>query len=325
MNKWRRKATFVVASLCVFVCGVTAAEAAWPDHSIRLIVGYTPGGGADVLARLVAQKLADSIGQPVVVENKAGAGGIVAATYVAQAPADGYTIILITSNHTVPLDTNEKLPYDPLKSFTPISALAYLPSILVVNAALPARSVKDFIALAKSKPGKLNFGSTGTGTAQYMDMVLFEKAAGVDIVSINYGGAAPILVALLGDEIQVTSQPITAYLPQLQAGKVRALAISGATRSPLLPEVPTYREGGEPKGFNSTENWYGIVGPAGLPPDIVRKLHDELVKAVTSKPVQDVFAQQGFVTLASTPDAFATTIGNDITRWGNLVSAAQSK
>ena len=325
MTNWRRIATFAVASLCATVCGMTAAQAAWPEHTIRMIVGYPPGGGTDVLARLLAQKLSESIGQPVVVENKAGAGGIVGASYVAQAPADGYTIIMITSNHTVPLDTKEKLPYDPLKSFTPISAIAYLPSILVVNATLPVKTVKEFIDLAKTRPGKFNFGSTGPGTAQYMDMVLFGRAAGIDIVSVNYGGAAPILVALLGDEIQVTSQPITASLPQLQAGKVKALAISGKSRSPLLPEVPTFQEGGEPKGFVSTENWYGIVGPAGLPAPVVARLHDELVKAVKGPQMQDALAQQGFVTLASTAEAFAVTMSDDIVRWGSVISAVQGK
>jgi tripartite-type tricarboxylate transporter receptor subunit TctC len=320
MKNWRMTFCAVLGALAF---GTATAEAAWPDYTIKLIVGYPPGGGTDILARVLAQQLTASIGQSVVVENKPGAGGIIGASTVAQATPDGYTIILLTSNHTVP-DAATKLPYDPLKSFTPISTIAYLPGLLVVSPKLPVKTLADFIAMAKAQPGVLNFGSPGPGSAQYMDMLLFMKSAGVTMVSVPYSGAAPTLVAILRNDIQVTSSPITGFLPAVKSGQLKALAVSGTKRSPMLPDVPTYPESGGPSGFTGSENWYGIAGPAGLKPEVVKILHDRLVQAIATPLVQTTLAQQGFITIADTPEEFAKTIGDDMARWSALEKSTRA-
>ena len=221
-------------------CHAVAAET-FPAKPVRFLVGYAPGGGADVLARVIARRLSEAWGQPVVVENRAGAGGTIAAGTVANAAPDGYTILMITSNHTVP--SNEvKIAYDPVRSFTPIVEIAYIPSALIVNAALGVSSVKELIDVAKAKPGALNFGSTGPASQQFMDMQLLMQSAGIRMVNVTYKGAGQIVVALLANEVQLGLQPITAFLEAIRSGRLRALALTGQTRSRLLPDVPTYSE-----------------------------------------------------------------------------------
>jgi tripartite-type tricarboxylate transporter receptor subunit TctC len=315
----------ILAAFLLLALSAFAATTTFPTKPVRFVVGYAPGGGADTLARIIARALSEKWTQAVVVENRAGAGGVIAANLVANAPADGYTFLLITTNHTVPSTEFKTASYDPVKSFTPIIEIAYIPSALLVNPAIRAGSLKELIELAKSKPGELNFGSTGPGTAQFMDMHLLMRATGMKLVNVTYKGAGPILIALLANEIQLTVQPITAYLETIKAGKVKALAVTGATRSRLLPGVPTYTETGAARGFEATENWYGIVAPAGLSKDIVRKLHDDVVSAINAADVQRLMADQGYVTVAGSPEQFANRIVSDLSKWSKLLKSVDTK
>ena len=243
-------------------CRAVAAET-FPAKPVRFLVGYAPGGGADVLARVIARRLSEAWGQPVVVENRAGAGGTIAAGTVANAAPDGYTILMITSNHTVP--SNEvKIAYHPVRSFTPIVEIAYIPSALIVNAALGVSSVKELIDVAKAKPGALNFGSTGPASQQFMDMQLLMQSAGIRMVNVTYKGAGQIVVALLANEVQLGLQPITAFLEAIRSGRLRALAVAGKTRSRLLPDVPTSSEIAALRGFEGSANCTGSLARRDL-------------------------------------------------------------
>ena len=315
---------FLSAVLTHATSYAAAPADAFPTKPVRFIVGYAPGGGTDVLTRIIARKLSDAWGQPVVVENRAGAGGTIAAGMVATAPPDGYTILMITSNHTVP--TNEvKITYDPAKSFTPVTEIAYIPSALIVSPPLRVSSVKELVDIAKAKPGTLNFGSTGPGTAQFMDMHLLMQAAGISMVNVTYKGAAPIQIALLSNEIQATLSPITAYLESIRSGKLRALAVTGKTRSRLLPDVPTYSEVAALQGFEGSANWYGIVAPAGTSRAMVSRLHRDVITAVNTPEVQRVLSEQAFVTVSGSPDQFAKRIVSDMAKWSRVLQSLERK
>lgn len=301
-----------------------ASSDTFPTKPVRFVVGYAPGGGTDVLTRVIGRKLSEAWGQPVVVENRAGAGGTIAAGMVANAAPDGYTVLMITSNHTVP--SNEvKIAYDPVRSFTPIVEIAYIPSALIVNASLGVSSVKELIDLAKSKPGALNFGSTGPASAQFMDMHLLMQSAAIRMVNVTYKGAGQILVALLANEIQLSLQPITAYLEAIRSGRLRALAVTGKTRSRLLPDVPTYSEVAALRGFEGSANWYGIVGPAGLRPAVTSRLHRDVLAAINTPDVQRVLAEQGFVLVAGSPEQFGKRIVSDMAKRSRVFKTLEVK
>ena len=301
-----------------------AASETFPTKPVRFLVGYAPGGGADVLTRVIGRRLSEAWGQPVVVENRAGAGGTIAAGTVANAAPDGYTILMVTSNHTVP--SNEvKIAYDPVRSFTPIVEIAYIPSALIVNAALGVSSVKELIDLAKAKPGALNYGSTGPASQQFMDMQLLMQSAGIRMVNVTYKGAGQIVVALLANEVQLGLQPITAFLEAIRSGRLRALAVTGMTRSRLLPDVPTYSEVAALRGFEGSANWYGIVAPPGLAPPITSRLHRDVLAAIDTPDVQRVLAEQGFVLTAGAPEAFAKRIATDMAKWSKVFRALEMK
>jgi tripartite-type tricarboxylate transporter receptor subunit TctC len=293
------------------------APPAYPTRPVRIVVGYAPGGGADLLARMVGRTLNDVWRQPVIVENRAGAGGTIAAGIVANAPADGYTMLMITSNHAVP-SRDYSLQYDPVKSYAPIVEIAYIPSALLVATALRAPSLRALLDIARTKPGVLNFGSTGTGSTQYMDMQLLMQATGVSMVNVTYKGAAPILVALLSDEIQLAAQPITAFIESVRAGRLKALAVSGKVRSSLLPDVPTYTEIPALNGFEGSANWYGIVAPAGTPAALVERLRGDIVRATGGAELRSTLSDQGYVAVNGTPRQFAQRIAFDAAKWARL-------
>jgi tripartite-type tricarboxylate transporter receptor subunit TctC len=318
--------TVLTVALSAAAMSCTAAgTAGFPVKPVRVVVGYAPGGGTDILARTVARKLADAWGQPVVVENRAGAGGNIAASLVAQSTPDGYTVLMITSNHSVPQGENPNIGFDPVKSFAPVVEIAYIPSALVVNNAVQAGTVKELISAVRAKPGTFNFGSTGTASAQYMDMQLFMNVTGTRMVNVTYKGAGQIVVALIGNEVQLSLQPMTAYLEAIRAGRLKALAVTGSARSRLLPNVPTYGEIPELKGFSGSSNWYGIVAPAGTPAVIVRRVHDDMVKAVETPEAQKFLADQAFVVVNGSPDSFSKTISADIVKWANLARSVEAK
>ena len=312
---------FMCAVLTAALSSCLLRAADFPQKPVRIVVGYAPGGGADLLARVIGRKLAERWGQAVVVENRAGAGGTIAANLVAHSAPDGYTMLLITSNHSVPSTEYKNPGYDPLKDFAPVMEVAYIPGALITNPVVPAGTLRELIDLAKANPGALNFGSTGTSSAQFMETQLFMNLAGIRMVNVTYKGASPILVALLSNEIQLSLQPVTAFMESVRAGKLKALAVSGKVRSSLLPTVPTYREAAGPQGFEGSANWYGMVTPAGTPREIVNKLHAAIATAINMPDVQRLLAEQAYITVAGSPEEFAKRMADDLTKWTSIAKS----
>jgi tripartite-type tricarboxylate transporter receptor subunit TctC len=304
----------------LFAC--TAARAAYPDRPIHLIVPFAPGGGNDTIARLVGDGLAKELGQPVVVDNRPGAGGIVGAEAAARAPADGYTLFLGgVGSHAINPNLHANLPYDPIKDFAPISLVASAPLILVVHPSVPAHSVRELIALAKAQPGKLNYASNGNGSSSHLAAVVFASMTGVDMVHVPYKGLAPALTDLLSGQVQLMFSSVVAILPHVKAGKLRALAVSSRERLSLLPDLPTIAEAGVP-GYQSS-SWYGILAPAGTPPDVVAKLNAALVKVVGAPEVRSALAKEGADPAGNSVEAFGAFIAAEKQRLGELIRHAK--
>ena len=319
-----RRRIFGSLAVCVMMLISTPGRAEeFPEHPVHLLVGFSPGGGTDTLARLLGQKLSGIWGQPVIVENREGADGTIAENIAAHAAPDGYTIIMITNTH-VTTPSQYKLNYDPINSFASVSLLASQPDALLVNPSLPVQSVAELITLAKAKPGTLNFGSSGTGTAEYLAMALFMKTTGTNLVNVSYKGVAPAQMALVGGETQVMFGSVTANLPLVRSGKLRALAVSATSRFPAMPEVPTVAEAAHLADFD-VGVWYGVLAPAGVPDAIVAKLHRDVVGVVKSAEFQQRLSSLGFVSIASTPEEFTQAIKNDLSRWSALLGASQAK
>lgn len=304
------------------ISGSPADAQEYPARAIRLIVPFAPGGGTDLVGRLIATKLADRLGKPVVVENRGGAGAILGTTMGAKAAPDGYTLLIIDTAHTIQ-PALQKLEYDPIKSFSLIAKLASGPSVFAVPQSVPANTVKEFIALAKRKPGQLVAGTAGLGSSGHMALELFKSMADIDILMAHYKGAGAALIDLLGGYIQISYQTTAQALPSIQAGKLKALATGGVKRSPILPDVPTVAEAGLP-GFQSL-GWRGIVGPAGMPAPIVDRLTREIKTIVTSEEVKMQFLKEGMEVDHKGPADFAVYITEEIDRWARLVKKANIK
>ncbi|HUA51010.1 MAG TPA: tripartite tricarboxylate transporter substrate binding protein [Candidatus Sulfotelmatobacter sp.] len=309
----------IAGALLVLLASAPIAAAAWPERAVRWIVAYPPGAGTDIVARLLGQRLTERLGQPVVVENKPGAGGAIGLEAIATAAPDGYTIGMAD---TGPLAINpslyRKLAYDPVASFEPISLIANLPFVLVVHPDLPVHSVAELIALAKAKPGQINYASVGNGSSVHLATELFKTMAGVDLVHVAYKGSAPALHDLLAGQVQVMFVNLLSSLPSIQAGKLRLLAVSPATRLANLPDVPTVAEAGVP-GY-AYESWFGMVAPAHTPKDVIRRLNTEVVATLAEPDIRTRLIEQGGVEpIGSTPDAFAETIRTDLARYADLV------
>ena len=302
--------------LFVLALAAASAHAAYPERAIHLIVPYPPGGLTDAVARAVAKALSDRVQQPVVVENIAGGGGNIGADKAAKSPADGYTIF-IGNNATVGLNTlvYKQLAFDPLADLAPIMLIAESQTVLVVNPALPVKNVAELIALAKSKPGQLNFGSTGTGGLSHLVGELFNSAAGIQMTHIPYKGTGPALTDLLGGQIQVMFNDTS--LPHIQSGKLRALAVTGAKRWPQLPDVPTLAELGIP-GYE-TYNWFGILAPVKTPAAIVARLNRELVAIMQDPAMKGWMESRGAEAVTSSPEEFAAYIKKDLAKWTRVV------
>ena len=308
------------------MAGVPASSAlaqTYPDRPIRMLVGFTPGGGTDLVARVVSIKISESLGQQVVIDNRPGAGGNIAAEIAAKAPPDGYSLIMVSGSFTINPSLHKKLEYDPNKDFTPISQIAHSQYILTVARGVPAGSVKELIALAKAKPGQLNYATAGNGSPPHLATELLKSMTGVDMVHVPFKGTAPIMTALLGGEVQVTFANMGGALPHVRAGKLTALGVSGAKRSPAAPEVPTVAESGLP-GFEAT-GWYGVLAPAGTPKAIVMKLSGEISKAVESRDVRDRLVAEGLEFAPSSPQIFAAYIKQEIVKWAKVVQFAGMK
>lgn len=317
----RRRAALLLA-LAAPILAAPALADDYPSRSIRLIVPYAPGGGADSVARIVAKRVSESIGQPIVIENRGGAGSIVGTDMVAKAASDGYTLLLGQSG---PISINpavyKTLPYDPVKDFAPITMTTAYPYILVVNSELPAKTLQEFVALAKSKPGAMNYGSTGVGAANHLVAELFNSKAGLQMAHIPYRGTALAVGDLLGGQLSVVFGDPISVLPHIRSGKLRALAVTSLERSPVAPEVPTVAESGYP-GFEALA-WHGILAPAKTPPEIVKKLNAEIVKALADPETNKLLTNQAMQTVGNTPEAFAAFIQKDIATWKAVAAAAK--
>ena len=301
------------------VCAATAALAqSFPEKPIRFVVGFTPGGPSDILARALGQKLAERWSQQVVIENRPGAGGNVAAEAVARSAADGYTWLL--GNNSI-LATNQtlyrSLPYDPVKDFAPVSLVAVQPNILVVNPQVPANSVAELIALAKKNPGKLNYASSGAGAAAHLAGELFKTMAGVDLVHVPYKGAQPALTDVIAGQVQVMFATSASVIPFIKAGKLRGLAVTTARRSPSVPDLPTVSEAGV-AGFEAI-TWHGVVVPAATPAPLVERLNRDIVSVLSLPDLRERLAALGAEVLAGTPREFADYIAAEIPKWSKVV------
>ncbi|TFY97723.1 Bug family tripartite tricarboxylate transporter substrate binding protein [Ramlibacter humi] len=320
----RRRVLAQLAALPLGAAGAAFAQA-WPARPIHLIVPFTPGGSADVLGRAIGQELGRALRQPVVIDNVPGAGGSIAGERAAKSPADGYTLFM---GHTGTLAANPslypKLGYDPLKSFTPVAWVARVPNVLVVNAAVPAKTLRELVALAKAKPGSLAYGSGGNGSAAHMTMEYFKVQTGSSFLHIPYRGTAPSVTDLLAGQVQVLFTGAPALLPHIKSGRMRALAVSSPKRLPLLPDVPAVAESGVPgtQGFEA-DQWYGIVAPAGTPADVVALLNKQVNDALGSEEVRSRLASEGAEPTPATPQAFGELIAREIPRWGRVVKAAK--
>ncbi|VTU30929.1 Bug family tripartite tricarboxylate transporter substrate binding protein [Variovorax sp. PBL-E5] len=298
--------------------GSARAESAFPDHALRLVVPFPAGGPTDIVARPLAFLLADPLKQQVVVDNRGGAGGAIGAELVAKSPPDGYTLLLGTvGTQAINASLYKKLPYDPAHDFTALGLVASGPVALVANTAAPFSNVAQFIAAAKAQPGAITFGSAGNGTPGHLTGVLFSKAAGIQLRHVPYRGSAPAVTDLLGNQITVMFDPLQSVLTQVQAGKLRPLAVSGTTRSPVLPNVPTMAEAGL-QGF-AAEAWWGAYGPANLPAAVAQTLRTEIERVVRSDAFRDKLASLGVLPTPMTGEAFAEFNRSELAKWGKAV------
>ena len=302
----------------------TALAQTYPTKAVRMVVPFAAGAGSnDIMARLIAQKLSDSLGQQFVVDNRPGASGIIGTDIVAKAQPDGYTVLMMSLTFTVNPSLFSKLPYDTVKDFTPVTLVASAPLMLVVHPSLPAKSVAEFIAYAKANPGRLNFGSGGPGTTPHLAGEMLKTMAGIEVTHIPYKGGAPALADLIGGQIQFMCENIPGTLPFAKAGKLRALAVTDLRRSPLLPDLPTLDETGL-KGYQIV-GWNGVFMPAGTPQAIVNKLHAEVVKALALPDVRERLATMGADGVGNTPQQFAAFIKAEIPKWARVVKDAGIK
>jgi tripartite-type tricarboxylate transporter receptor subunit TctC len=324
----RRPASFAfaaVAGACFTLLPGTVAYAQnYPAKPVRMVVPFPPGGSLDIAGRLIAQKLTDAWGQPVVVENKPGAGGNIGADFVAKSPADGYTILLgALSTHAVNPSLYAKMPYDAAKDFAPITLIAVTHNVLVVNAASPVNNVQEFIAYAKANPGKLAFGSGSNGSAGHLAGELFKVETGTDAVHIPFKGGAPATQALLAGDTQFMFDNLANAMAQVKAGKLKALAVTTAERSKLVPELPTMAEAGLP-GFDIS-TWYGFFAPAGTPPAIIAKWNAEVGRILNAPDVRAKLMADGAEPAPNTPEQFAQMIARELTKYARIVKASGAK
>lgn len=297
----------------------SAGAQAYPARSIRIISPFSPGGGNDTICRIVAQKLVERLGKQVLVENRAGANGIIGTEVAARAAPDGYTIVLIPSGHAVNASLRKKLPYDSIRDFTAITLVGSSPLVLVVHPAVPAGSVKDLVALAKARPGQITYGSAGVGSSGHLAGAQFETLTGTKMVHVPYKGMALAITDLISGQIFLSFATSLSSIPHVRSGRLRALATTGARRSAALGNLPTVAEA--VPGYEASL-WYGFVGPSGIPPEIVRRLNSEIVAVLDLPEVRKRLAGQGLEVTPSTPDAFATLLKNDLARWAQVVQRA---
>ncbi len=315
----RRVAASVLYGVALATGVLTSAVAqTYPSKPIRLVVPYPPGGGTDIMARLVGDALSKTVGWTVFVENRSGAGGIIGTEATAKAAPDGYTLMIGTNaTHGIFVTLYPKLPYDPVRDFEPVTKMVDAVNVLVVNPSLPAKTVKDLIALAKSKPGQLNYATAGAGSQGHLGMELFNRMAGTEIVHVAYKGAPAALGDVIGGRVQMMMPNIPSVLPHLRSGRLRALAVVTAKRTPLFPDLPTIDEAGL-RGYEN-ESWWGLFAPAGTPQEVVTKVNQEIRKVLELKHVKDQLIGQGLEPDAMTPAQFAAVVKAGISKWEKVV------
>ena len=318
------RSPIAVIAMLAAAHGAAMAAEVYPSKLVRVIVPFAVGGSTDLLSRNVALLLNDAWHQPVVVENRPGAGSTIGSEYVTQQPANGYTLLVGTvTTHAVAATLYPKLPYDIQRDFAPITELAYIPQLLSVHPSLPVKSVKELVALARARPGELNYGAGGTGATPHMTMELFQLAAKTRMTGVQYRGSGPAMIGLLGGEVSVMFDVAMTTLPHMKAGKLRTLAVTSRQRAPVAPQVPTIAESGYP-GFESLV-WFGLFAPAGTPPDIVKKIHETVASGLNSPKMRDILTSQGLEVVASTPADFTKRIASEIAKWRTVIQAAGIK
>lgn len=322
MRRLIQIAAIAAAMMMMMAGGLAFAESAFPEKPVHIFVPYAPGGGVDVLARTLGDAVSRQWGQSIVIENRPGAGGVVASQALASATPDGYTLIVVASGHATNPFLYPKLPYDTFKNFTPISLLASSANILLVRADSPFKTLSDVIAQAKTKPGGLSFGHSGNGTSTHLAGELLKSLAKIDIEAIPYKGGAPAINDLLGGQIPMSFNNGPESVGQLEAGTLRALAVTTASRAPFLPNVPTI---GETVPGYELEVWWGLLGPGGMPPDLVARISQDFVAALNTDAVKQRLTRLGATPIGSTPQAFDAKIHADYEKWGPIITAGGIK
>jgi tripartite-type tricarboxylate transporter receptor subunit TctC len=312
-----------VLGLILLCFGMSAWSQPYPSRPIKIVVPYGVGGPADIYARFIGARMQDTVGQPVVVEDRPGAGPIVGTDYVAKSPPDGYTLLMMSNTHTVNETLIAKKPFDLMRDFAPITGVNYSDLLMVIHPSVPASSVKEFIALAKSKPGALNYASSGNGTPYHMAAEMFKALAGVDLVHIPHKGSDGARNSILGGQVQMMFDAVPTMAANARAGKVKALATSGAKRSPVTPDVPTVAEAGVP-GYESGI-WIGLMAPAGTPRPVLERLNAEVNKIVNSAQVKETWAKQGAYPMGMSIDQFDKFLRDEIVKWRKVVQVSGAK
>ena len=320
----RRTLVTTVAFVLALGASSAFAHAAWPAKPIRLVIPFPAGGSTDIVGRLIAEKLSQSLGQPVVVDNRGGAGGTTGSDVVAKAAPDGYTLLMGTSStHAIAPALYPKLPYDVARDFAPITLLGTATILMVVHPSVPAKSVTEFVALAKSKPGQLMFGSTGNGSVSHLTAEHFKTASGIDMQHVPYKGDTPMTLDLVAGRLHVAFGTAVAFLPQVQAGKLNALAVTDAKPSPVAPQLPTVAASGL-AGFEALQ-WFGLLAPAGTSKDILTRLHSEVAKALQLPEVQERLQGLGMQIVGGSPDQFGSFMRSESVKWGRIVRDSGAK
>jgi tripartite-type tricarboxylate transporter receptor subunit TctC len=315
------KLALIAALSTVFAIGAVAQS--YPSKQITIIAAFPPGGTVDLLARTLGYKLSDDWKRPVIVENRAGASGIIGSQVVAKAAPDGYTLLIIPITHVTNASLYDKLPFDPIRDFTPISLLASQPLMLVVNESLPIKTTNDLINYAKAYPGKLNCGSGGNGTSQHLACELFKSMAHVDIKHIPYKGNAAAMTDVIGGQIEILFDQMATAVPHVKAGKVKALAVTTEKRSTAMPNIPTIAESGVP-GYEATA-WFGVVGPAGMPKELVGRIQSEFGRVLALPDVKERLSSQGLDLIGSTPDEFGALLKSELGKWAKVIKESGAR
>jgi tripartite-type tricarboxylate transporter receptor subunit TctC len=322
MQSIPRRAALALALALPFAAGAQA-PAPWPSKPITLVVGSAPGGSNDTFARAIGKRLSEALGTPVVVDNKPAAGGILANAYVAKAPPDGYNLVVLSSTFTTGAAIRSNLQYDAIKSFKPVALLAKGPLLITVPTDSPYKTIGDLVAAAKAYPGKLNYGTSGTGSINHFATELFTDAAGIRMTHVPYKGMGPATTDLLGGQIQVLVASAPSILSQVKGGRVRALAVTSATRSPVAPDLPALEQSGYKN--SATDLWWGVLAPAGTPQPIVDRLNTEFNKMIQSAEMKDFFLKEGAEPAAMKPAEFEAFIATELARWKQVAKAADIK